>query len=79
MTLKELDQFLVDPIIDDDAKILVNQIWLQKHLRRLEELEREYPKREQEKRDLLDSNSNLRRDIMLCESKQPYTVLNVKV
>lgn len=79
MTIKELDQFLVDPIIDDEAKILVNQTWLQKQLRRLEELEREYPKRIKEKTDLLENNSNLRRDLMVCESKQPYTLLNVKV
>lgn len=79
MTLKELDQFLVDPIIDSDAKILVNQTWLQKQLRRLEELEREYPKREAEKKSLLEANGRLRNDLMLCESKQPYTVLNVKV
>lgn len=78
MTLKELDQFKVDPIMDEEAKILVNQIWLQKQLVRLEELEREYPKRLAEKNNLLERNGNLRKDLMLCESKQPYTVLNVR-
>ena len=78
MNLKEIDQFITDPIIHPDEKILVPQGWLQLQLRELYELRRTSKRAADDLRTTLDTNARLRADMMVLESKQPYTILNVK-
>lgn len=79
MTIKEEDQFITDPIMYPNEEILVPQGWLQNKLRRLYAVEKELVVLKNDKQKLLESNSSLRRDILVLESKSPYTRLNVKV
>lgn len=78
MTIKEEDQFITDPIMYPNEEILVPQGWLQDKLRRLYTIEKECTELKNDKQRLLESNAFLRKDMMILESKSPYTRLNVK-
>ena len=81
MTLREVDQFLVDPITEPlypDGKIVCEAIWLQSQLRELDVLRKKTQTLEDSNATLRETNSQLRNTLVIMESKSPYTYLNVK-
>lgn len=72
MTLKEAEQFAVDPLPDLNEKVLVNAEWLQKLLRERDSLRTEIKLLRTTHTKHIQDISNLKHRLMISESSQPY-------
>jgi len=78
MTIKEEQQFMVDPVVNPTEFILVPQGWLQNKLRQAEKDAREVAIMRKTYSNLQEQISGLRMKLMIAQSEHPYTILNVR-
>lgn len=72
MTIKEADQFAVDPLPDVNEKVLVNAEWLQNLIRERDSMRTEIKLLRTTHTKHIEDISHLKHRLMISESGQPY-------